>query len=155
MPVTEMTLDELAVMFDGMAADAAPTSYAVPLKASKLAILASTKENFAGEHAPDGTPWKPLKRKRRNSKGRDRILRDKGLLYSSIATANGPGSMEQIGDTFLEMGTSLEYAPFQHGGTKHIPARPFLGFNDPLVEKIKTIFADWYYRQLTKRLKGS
>lgn len=111
------------------------------LKACLVAIKADTKKNFVEAHDPEGNAWLPLKRPRPGSKGKDRPLRDTGLLMASVS-ARGQGGYEQIEDTRLEMGTVLDYAGYQQDGTRFIPARPFLGFGPQLMDLIERIIGE-------------
>jgi|GEM_PF-389451 len=145
------TLGELSDELDRLSAETRGVDFTVPLKRSKVAIVASIKENFASESSPDGAPWAPLKRPRSRKgkpKGKDKILRDKGILYASVAAANGSGHVEELTNTTLAMGTVIEYAGVHQRGGKHIPARPFLGFGQALIAKIELIFADWWEQQV-------
>lgn len=84
-------------------------------------LVASVGENFLGEHAPDGTPWAPLKpstirnRKRRGRSGLA-ILRERGILKGSVSydvTTNG-----------VQIGATAPYAAIhQFGGTIQKAAR--------------------------------
>lgn len=97
-------------------------------KRCRLVLVAASKQNFAGGHAPDGTPWAPLKRPR--SRPRDRRvhggtgqkpLRDTGIAMASL-TAGGQGSVDRMTANELVYGTNLEYvAVHQYGHT--FPAR--------------------------------
>ena len=83
-------------------------------------LAAGMKKNFAGQHAPDKTPWQPIKQYRaRGAVGKLRqgqILRDRGLLMAS-ATGRGPNHMEKSSPQAFEWGTNLHYAHIhQEGG---------------------------------------
>jgi phage gpG-like protein len=94
-------------------------SFEKPLKDCRLEAVASTKENFAGGHAPDGTPWAPLAHPRASGRGGDLPLRDRGLLMAATSSkGGGEGSISEVTDTHMAWGTNLEYAAIhQHGGT--------------------------------------
>lgn len=102
-----------------------------PLKVAEQLIVSATKENFAGQHAPDGTPWTPLKYERsrardkraRKKGGRQQVLRDTGILMASV-TASGRGHVRELSRTQLRVGTNLNYAgTHQFGHTFNRPAR--------------------------------
>ena len=94
----------------------------------------SVNQNFMGEHAPDGTTWKPLSpvtlaRRRARGNIRTTILTDTARLRRSIKVASENHQVSLTSD--------LPYAAMmQYGGTKarfphlwgDIPARPYLGF---------------------------
>ena len=102
----------------------------------------NTRLRFSDQQGPDGVPWEPSLRVKLN--GGD-TLRDTGRLMNSIT--------HRTGDTYVEIGTNVDYAAMMHGGgTIHatgggylkfniggawaskrsvtIPARPFLGLDD-------------------------
>ncbi len=101
-------------------------------------------DNFKGQHAPDGTPWKPLTLATRLARAR-RLYRSKGGLYtksgkrtkagvlSTITTAQalldrgllrnsigkpGEGGIFDVQASSVTVGTRLPYAAIhQYGGT--------------------------------------
>ena len=95
-------------------------------------LLNSTRDRFAGEAGPDGTPWEPLepgyaieKRKRRPNAG---LLVYDDLLRGTLAYVVSGGE--------LALGTNRPYGARQHfgfsgpdslGRTFDHPARPWLG----------------------------
>lgn len=100
---------------------------------------------FEHGEAPDGTTWQALKQPRRPTKKRpayvpagqqripgDNPLRDWGVLQGSITA-------QVIGKHTLQIGTATDYAHYHQFGTKHIPARPFLGVTDDLLASIKEL----------------
>ncbi len=95
------------------------TSFAKPLKACQVAVVASTKENFAGSHEPDGTPWKPLAWPSPAGRTDGKPLHASGLLMASLsARGTGQGAIREITDTEMIFGTNLDYAEIhQKGGT--------------------------------------
>lgn len=118
--------DRLARMGDATQID----DWTVALKRLAVMVRAATLENFASGHAPDGTPWEPLKRPRANSKGGDKPLRDRGLLMASV-TGQGGGHVEQITQSTLTFGANLEYAGVHnYGHTFDVPAKQ-RGADDP------------------------
>ncbi len=131
-------------------------SFARPLAACSKLISASAKDNFHGAHDPEGRPWKPLKNPRRKKgkakrKGKTKTaahhpLIDTGRLFSSVG--GGADHVEQIHALELVTGTNVEYAGYHQDGTRTIPARPFLGFNDSLLDKIEDVIGEWAERQL-------
>lgn len=138
-------------------------SFQKPLKQCRVLWISETKQNFQKGIAPDGTAWAPLKRprtlprsrrkavtaRRRRTGESDKPLLDTGLLRASV-TGAGTGHVEKLTDSELVIGTNLGYAVFHQGGTRYIPARPFVGVSDPLADKFTTIFADFIVGQLGK-----
>ncbi len=114
-------------------------------KVVRLLLSSSVKENFAGSHTPDGTPWPPLKNPSKKRGGASaKPLRDTGLLFASITSA------ATVTETAAEItyGTGLFYAGFHQFGTRHIPAREFVGFNPRLEAKIVATVTDHLQRLL-------
>lgn len=122
----EMTLDDLARFLEGRASALARIDLSKPMKVILQLAKSSIKDNFAGSHAPDGTPWLPLARPRQGKRHRNSTplpLRDTGLLMASV-TASGPHHVERTDDHSMQVGTNLEYAAIQNfGGTVNHPER--------------------------------
>ena len=72
-------------------------------------IVASVRRNFRESRAPDGTPWKPVKRK-------GRPLVDSGRLRNSVGYLAGHDR--------VEVGTGVVYASFHQFGTGPYTIRP-------------------------------
>ncbi len=126
MPAIErVNVADLEAWADAKAQNVAALSFEKPLKSCLVALKADVKENFAGSHAPDGTPWTPLKFPRVRSKGQDHPLRDRGLLMASISA--GEGHVESVDSHSFEVGTNLVYAAIhQHGGVIRPTSGKFL-----------------------------
>jgi phage gpG-like protein len=113
----EVTFDELARRLEAAAGAAARVDFTEPLKVCKQLIVSDVKRNFYEGHSPDGEPWLPLRRPRPNSKGGDKPLLNTAILEGSV-TGRGPGHVERLTPTSLEVGTNHEAAALhQHGGT--------------------------------------
>lgn len=124
-------------------------NYETLLKAMRQTVIAETKKGFRDERDPDGVPWKPLKYPRRNSKGRDRILQDTGLMRTSV-TAMGGQNTDEIGPTWLEWGTSVPYAKYHQYGTSRIPQRQFLGVGKDLADAVTEQVADFVETEIAR-----
>lgn len=92
-------------------------------------IRTLTDDSFENESAPDGSPWaaltqRTIERKRafNTGDGSFKILQEHGTLRSSINFAAAQQS--------LEIGSNVPYSTAHQLGTKRIPARPFLPFED-------------------------
>lgn len=142
----ELTLGQLSALANKKASDLERLSFRQPLEVSKLLIVRASQLNFSRSSDPEGTPWLPLKRPRRRTKGRDLPLRDTGLLLASVV--GGARHVERITDAELLFGTNLEYAGFHQFGTRFIPKREFLGFNQQLIGDIDRAFGDYVEKQL-------
>lgn len=91
-------------------------------------LQSSTKQRIAStKTAPNGASWADILPKTKAKKGRDDILIDTSSLIDTI--------IYQVGDS-LEVGTTMAYAPFLQTGTKHMPARPYLGISDDDIRQI-------------------
>ena len=101
-------------------------------------IHSDTMLRFRQSRAPDGTPWAPLKRRRkRNRTGPQQPLRDTGRLQRSISW--------QASSAAVVIGTNVAY-PAAHQGAipaRNLPARPFLGAAEPQVALIERIVDRW------------
>jgi len=101
-------------------------------------LVQRTKERFAAQRAPDGTPWAPLAARTIERKGHARaLLGESGRLSHEI--------VYQVSKDRLEVGSPLVYAAVHQFGARKgqfgtskkgrpipwgdIPARPFLGIS--------------------------
>lgn len=89
---------------------------------------------FETATAPDGSHWEVLKSPRR--RGGDKPLSDTGVLKGSIRYV--------LGNNSVTIGTDTEYSIFHQFGTKHIPARPFLGVSDELINEMEVMIGDYF-----------
>ena len=131
---TSETIDvnDLPAFGERIARDVLQGDYTPALKSIAVAAKADFKENFAGSHAPDGTPWAPIKgfRQPRGAKSQDNMpkdhqpLRDKGLLAAS-ASSQGNGHVENIASMSMEVGTNLFYAGTHQKG---VPSDVWSGY---------------------------
>lgn len=95
------------------------SDYKRPLTASGMYMFKETVRQFETEGTHAGMPWKPLaKSTLKQRRGRmAKILQDTRRLLSSV-TSKSSGSVWNLSDTTLEMGTNVEYAVIhQYGGT--------------------------------------
>lgn len=137
-------------------ADLGFADLSVPLSQIAAAGVASTDENFAGQHDPLGVPWAITNRKRQD--GSARILFMSGDLQNSVigrGFANyaewGPeGSggagiyalVHQWGATIKAKAAKALATPFGPRASVRIPARPFVGFNEKLEALTLQILGD-------------
>lgn len=106
----------VSVTYEGPLPGDGEIDWTPALKRCAVACRASILENFAGAHAPDGTPWAALRFGR--VRGGAKPLNDTGLLRAS-ATGVGKAAnhIEQIGRLELTFGTNDERARLhQEGG---------------------------------------
>jgi phage virion morphogenesis protein len=130
----------------------------VALKNVGELVVRQTRERFAGQKAPDGTPWVPLNSLYAAAKHGPGILRESGQLRDSIV-------WQMEGDATLRVGTNKVYGRIhQLGGTivprtaralafrlggklviaraVTIPARPYLGVSTGNAEAILGVLED-------------
>lgn len=109
-----------------------------------MILKAETLRSFQNECGPDGRAWKPLSARtilaRRKGKRKSlgtKILQDTGRLRASISVNHGAG--------WAEIGTTIKYAPVHQYGSKkrNIPARPFIGLSQTMVERIQATMIKW------------
>ena len=119
-------------------------------------LLTTTRERFADETAPDGTPWAPLtestkRRKRRNA---GKILTERGFLRGNLTYRAGPDEV-LVGSPSIYAGTHQFGAargafraspPIPFGD---IPARPFLGVSGDDASEIRGLVNDYLAEQIT------
>ncbi len=109
------------------------------------ALLNSTRERFATQQAPDGSPWAPLspKTRRRKRRNKNKILTLEGDLKDLLRY--------QASDDQVELGSDRIYAaPQQLGDIKrNIPARPFLGLSNDDQTEVLEIIQDHLNRALS------
>ena len=82
-----------------------------PLAEIESRMVQRTRENFEGCHAPDGTPWEPLK----DGSGRPPLEGLAGAIESAVT------------DTGVSVWIEDEKAGWHQNGTRTIPARPMVG----------------------------
>ena len=110
-------------------------------------LLDATKDRFAAEAAPDGTPWAPLEPGYAEDKSRARpnagILIYDDLLRGQLAYV--------VSGDELVLGTNRPYGARQHfgfhgpdslGRTFNHPARPWLGVSAEDAPEIESIVRD-------------
>lgn len=96
---------------------------------------------FETATAPDGSRWKGLEkprppRKKQRPYGDNLVLSDTGKLRGSIRYV--------LGNNSVTVGMEVEYSIFHQFGTKHIPARPFLGVSDELINEMEVMIGDYF-----------
>ena len=98
--------------------------------------ITRTLLRFEHGEAPDGSAWAGLKQSRKPRKGQkgrsDQVLVDTGQLRNSI-------TKQILGSSVLMIGSNADYAAWHQFGTRHIPARPFLGVSDDLIQSAQEL----------------
>jgi phage virion morphogenesis protein len=136
------------------AAVALPVDYGPLLRKVAIVLRSDVLRCFDESRSPDGTPWAPLKpqtvRRRRGGGGGAKPLRDTGILMLSATAAGARGHVERLTATSLVFGSNLNRAQWHQGGTKTIPARPFVGLSQRAVGIIESMCADFAAQRLGK-----
>ncbi len=153
----ELSLADFAALAARRAEDLARLDFTRPLRTIAVLVAGDTRLNFTGQHAPDGSPWLPLRRprtlpastrrriqaRRRRTGERDQILRDTDVLMASVTSSGAPRHIGTVSPHRLTWGTNLEYAGFLQDGTRFMPARPFLGMSSRLQAQVNQVLAEF------------
>ena len=108
---------------------------------------------FEAAAAPDGTAWAPLAPSTIAAKGHATILVEKDEMRRSVAMRTADSIrdvIEQPGYGAAVFGTSDDKAARHMTGTANMPARPFVGMNEPQVDALAEQAADEIVAQLIK-----
>jgi phage gpG-like protein len=144
----ELTLEQLAQHLGDRATVLANPNLGQTWPAVGLYLQSQAQLNFVGGHDPDGGVWAPLRHPSRRRGGPSaKPLRDTDVLMGSMVS-NGPGHVDQRTPSSLVWGTSVSYGIFHQQGTRHIPARPFLGLTSQMIDRIAQIVADVAEKQI-------
>ena len=97
-------------------------------------------DNFERAEGPSGD-WAPHAPYTIAKYGPHPLLILSGDLLRSVTETGEKGSVQQIGEREMALGTSLFYAGWQQRGTSKIPPRPFLWLDDSWSSEIVDEFA--------------
>lgn len=113
--------------------------FSEPLAASlELVIIPSIAKNFAAEGRPQ---WAPLADSTLVKRPPGPILFRTGKLFQATQErSNWDVGRDSISLTGID---SVNYAPFHQFGTREMPARPYVMYQDEDVEQIVEIFEIW------------
>lgn len=116
-------------------------------------LLRTTRDRFADEKAPDGTPWAPLSEttKARKTRNAGRILTESGILGGQLAYRASSDELmvgsptiyagtHQFGASRGAFGTTSRGSPIPWGD---IPARPFLGLSGDDEDEVAALVSDF------------
>lgn len=114
----ELPIEQLPAYLQTLVDRLGGMSFAEPLKRRCAESVRSfTKQNFSKGQGPNGEAWRPLMNPRPRGAGGQKPLRDTGLLMASVIAKGGKGSVEQVTDSSLVIGTNLDRAAIhQYGG---------------------------------------
>lgn len=116
-----------------------------------LRRLASECEDiWAEKFRAEGPGWTPLSEatlEKRRKDGKDaQILRDDGIMFNALSSATSAeeGSVYELTDTQLIIGTNLEYASAHQDSQRDwLPSRPFLPTEDELEDDFTRVIERW------------
>lgn len=89
-------------------------------------LVDSVQSNFAGVHAPDGTPWKPIL-----DPSHRPLVQSGDLMLAAVEAAWHSAAPD--GGIAIDLGLLPSYGILQQDGTRTIPARPFIGIPDSVI----------------------
>ena len=107
---------------------------------------------FQTSTAPDGSRWAPLKNPRPPGHNPDtKPLIDTGALQDSVGY-QGSEHIEGVSGEGFTLGSSVYYAGVHQEGSKkkNIPARPFMGFSEEVLDTPADLAADSIVNQINK-----
>ncbi len=145
----DISLTDLPRYLADVAARAAHPDLTVPINRIGIYLASEAKLNFDRQQTPDGVPWAAFKHppsKRRGGPSA-KLLRDTDVLMASL-TARGAGHVEQVTPNSLLWGTAVPYGQFHQWGTITIPARPFIGVSQPMLDTVEDILFDYLKSEL-------
>lgn len=121
---------------------AAFSNFRIPLEASvKRVIIPSVEHNFDVEGRP---PWASLAESTITNRGGSAhpILNDTGRLRS-VATSFNSWNITKDTAQLQDINGLVPYAGYNQGGTRKMPARPFIMIQDDDIEEMNIIFTAW------------
>lgn len=117
-------------------------------------VLEETKhelaQGFNSGVSPDGTQWAALKKPRpKGHNQNNKPLLDSFNLFRSVVDSHSE-HVEGATDQGLTLGTYVEYAGVHQAGSqkKNIPARPFMGFSEKILDSATKQSADSVIQQI-------
>lgn len=104
--------------------------------------------------SPDGTPYRPLSPVTIALKGHDRALYETGAMEASLI-GSGDGHIEDVTNDSVTLGTAHEkrgrpVAAIHQFGEGRIPARPFVGVNEDMVDDAAELVAGEIIQQISR-----
>ncbi len=106
-----------------------------PLREIEQRMVEATQQNFAGCHAPDGTPWPPLA----DGSGRPPLESLAQCIQSAVTDAG------------VSVWIEHEAAPYhQYGTSRGIPARPMVGVTPGQAEEYGRILGGAILKKLAE-----
>lgn len=124
----------LNVDASGLLAKIAKIKANIPLalRAVGTVVLLNASETITS----GGNGWPPFKKL---PKRPHQLLWDTGTLLRSL-TPGGANNVLDVSASSVTVGTNVLYAQYQQEGTRTIPARPYLVWNDPVKANASKVF---------------
>lgn len=135
----------LDALIEQIAEDVVKGDYTDPLRSISKEFETAHEIFFLLERSPANRPWAELAESTVFAKGHDTILQDTKALMESVSGTHGDAIRDIEGDgdyRGLLFGTDVEYGIFHQYGTRHMPARPFVGITEAMLEQATEIIAD-------------
>jgi phage gpG-like protein len=110
------------------------------MRQGAVLVVADLKGRYDRSVSPDGVPWAPLKRPRRRSAGADKPLLDTGQLRAAVTAVAVPGG--------IVASNAVGVAGFHQEGTRHMVARPNVGFSGEFLADFQELLADYVAEHL-------
>lgn len=116
-------------------------SFREPLtKSVREVVIPSIRRNFATEGRPS---WAPLAPATVLSRGASGPILDRTGRLLKVATQFNIWSYTRDSATITGIDSRVKYATYHQGGTRKMPARPFVVLQDEDEEQIERIFYVW------------
>ena len=114
------------------------------------------KAVFANEGQHGGNQkWAPLKEKTLQRKKNKKILNETGTLRGSFTSDSADGAIRVIKKLLFQWGSSTPYAGYHQTGTRNMPKRSPLRFNDRLRRRMVKIVQKYYFDFLKASANGN
>jgi len=151
-----LLLEDLPSWLGAYADQLAHVDLTEPLTTAAFYLAQEARKCFDEQRSPDGAPWAGWKRPPSAKRGgpASKLLRNTDVLMASLA-GKGQGHIESVMSASMVWGTAVGYAAYHQYGTRTIPARPFIGVTDAMLEKIDQIVLDYLLRTLKAANPGS
>lgn len=151
MPKT-ISVEELRDFLDGVVGVTLQPIAEEAKQATLGKVKAELAQGFLSSKAPNGSTWAPLKDPRPKGHNQEnKPLIDTGKLQDSVLHT-GAEHIEGTSGQGVVIGTEVEYAGVHQEGSqeKNIPARPFMGFSEKVLDISAELTADSVANQIDK-----
>lgn len=155
----DLDLADLGAYLSGLGKAAESVDFTQPLTQIVSIINTETRSNFDGQHAPDGTPWAPLKTPQFRTLPFSGRKVQRPILVKTAAlmlgATGGKGYHATITPRGLEISIGVPYGIFHQLGTRHMVARPFAGLNDSIMNQATALLGEWYAKAILARASSA